>query len=755
MFVLLFFRRLCFCLLDYHNPALEQSNMTITRRQFVYTALANAFAASMTPASRPKLDIELKELKGIISTLHSQQWAQVPGTSMRPVIPQSSALPDGGGATGPASVLTAWNGAAYDPDAQRLYFWGGGHTDYSGNEVYEFNLDNLKIVRLTDPSHLTSPPPSGMNVSAVCRFPGDNTPLSSHDYDGIVWCPVTQSVWLWPFIGYCSQGTVMTAGQCWEFDPAKKSWRRRRDVPKSPVGFGNANACWVPKHKKILLQSNGSACWFDPATETYSGWSSEFGSFGESTSCYVAHRDEVWICWGGILKVALKEPVPGRPESVVGPSNKPSSEIGGTTGMLYDSVNKMILFWTGGADIWALNPDNFQWRFLPAPAGTPAPSAHAVLSKWKYVSELSCCVAYGDIDQGLWVWKPGDISQVAAYKREPAFIVQNADGSNPHTFEHADAAASNVKDGQTIRVLKNSYGGWREGMAIRANNVTIKGDPGAALYGAVIDGVGLIAGYGNNLRIEDLEIFNVHGDGSASGIRFLGKNFTGRNLRIHDCDMGFLSAGDNGVITFEDVVISECGGSGGQAHNIYVSSNDRGTASEFVFRRSKSLQADGQGHLLKSRAMATTIENSVLAMQDANSSRCIDISDGGTVVIRGNVIQQGPKADNDDIVGIALELSGEHLPSGWSRQHSTIIEGNIVVSDLEGPQVGLIHTRSPGLTTINENQIVVSGPRSKFALRYPDQNNAPIINDHDNKITAGRAAAGFQAIPWLPAVPKT
>ncbi|MGC1606032.1 MAG: right-handed parallel beta-helix repeat-containing protein [Candidatus Acidiferrum sp.] len=729
--------------------------MTINRRQFVFAALANAVVASAYTASKALADTNLEKLKTILASLPARQWANVPGTSMHPVVPPASMIPDGGAATGPSSVLSAWNGAAYDSDTQRLYFWGGGHTDYGGNEVYELDLETLKIGRLTNPSPLTTQPPPGMNASATCRLPGDGTPLSSHDYDGIVWSPVTKTVWLWPFVGYCGQGSVITAGQCWEFDQSKKAWHRGPDVPKSPVGFGIANACWVPKHKKILLQSNGSACWFDPAARVYSGWSSDFGSFGESISCYVSHRDEVWICWNGILKVALKEPVPGRPESVIGPNNKPSGEIYGTSGMLYDPANKAILFWSGGGDIWALNPDTLQWRFLPAAAGSRAPKAHAVLSKWKYVAELSCCVAYTDIDEGLWLWKPGDLTQVATYKKESGFIVQNADGSNPRSFSSATDAASNVRDGQTIRILKNAYGGWREGMAIKANNVTITGDPGAALYGAVVEGIGLIAGYGNDLKVQNLEIFNVHGDGSASAIRFLGKNLTMRNLHIHDCDMGLLSAGDNGIITVEDVVISECGGSGGQAHNIYVSASDHGTASQFIFRRSQSLQAVGQGHLLKSRSLATTIENSLLAMLDANSSRCIDISDGGTVIVRNSVIQQGPKSDNDDIIGIALELAGEHLAPGWSRHHSTTIENNVVISDVSGPPVGLVHTRSPSPVAVKGNQIVIAGPSGKFSLRYSDPNDRAGISDGGgNKIINGRAAAGFQPFPWVPAAPK-
>jgi hypothetical protein len=203
-------------------------------------------------------------------------------------------------------------------------------------------------------------------------------------------------------------------------------------------------------------------------------------------------------------------------------------------------------------------------------------------------------------------------------------------------------------------------------------------------------------------------------------------------------------------------VISDCGGSGGQAHNIYVSANDHGTASQFIFRRSQSLQAVGQGHLLKSRSLATTIENSLLAMLDANSSRCIDISDGGTVVVRNNVIQQGPKSDNDDIIGVALELSGEHLAAGWSRHHSTTIENNVVISDVAGSPVGLIHTRSPSPVTVKGNEIVIAGPGGKFSLRYPDSNDRAGISDGGgNKIINGRAAAGFKPFPWLPAVPKT
>lgn len=41
--------------------------------------------------------------------------------------------------TGPKSVIIAWNGAAFDSKNLKMYFHGGGHRDYGGDEVYELD----------------------------------------------------------------------------------------------------------------------------------------------------------------------------------------------------------------------------------------------------------------------------------------------------------------------------------------------------------------------------------------------------------------------------------------------------------------------------------------------------------------------------------------------------------------------------------------------------------------------------------------
>ncbi|MEO8410995.1 MAG: hypothetical protein ABI478_10525, partial [Propionivibrio sp.] len=56
--------------------------------------------------------------------------------------------------SGPSSILIAWNSAAFDKRRNLMYFTGGGHTDYGGNEVYEFDLNTGEWTRLTNPSLL-------------------------------------------------------------------------------------------------------------------------------------------------------------------------------------------------------------------------------------------------------------------------------------------------------------------------------------------------------------------------------------------------------------------------------------------------------------------------------------------------------------------------------------------------------------------------------------------------------------------------
>jgi hypothetical protein len=95
------------------------------------------------------------------------------------------------GMSGQTSVVTAWNGGAFatrvGPKGSFLV-WGGGHTDYYGNEIYAFDLEQRRWTRVTDPykGPIGFPYQDGM-------YP-DGSPVPPHNYDQIEYHEGTNSL---------------------------------------------------------------------------------------------------------------------------------------------------------------------------------------------------------------------------------------------------------------------------------------------------------------------------------------------------------------------------------------------------------------------------------------------------------------------------------------------------------------------------------------------------------------------------------
>jgi hypothetical protein len=88
-----------------------------------------------------------------IADLKPGEWYEVPNSKIAAVAP--SPLPPGS----LAAVVSAWSGGAYDTKRDRYIVTGGGHGDYSGNELYIFDLKTLQWSRPWGPSALTDIPP--------------------------------------------------------------------------------------------------------------------------------------------------------------------------------------------------------------------------------------------------------------------------------------------------------------------------------------------------------------------------------------------------------------------------------------------------------------------------------------------------------------------------------------------------------------------------------------------------------------------
>ena len=143
------------------------------------------------------------------------------------------------------NVVNAWNGGIADTKRNRLIIWGGGHSDYSGNEIYAVNLGTAppSIVRLTDPS--------AWNYSNSYEVNLDGTPTSRHTYNGLVYLPVQDA--LFSFSGVLPSGS--STSHTWLFTFADSKWHSQDPVN----GFNPLT---------IASSITGAACAYDPNTQT-------------------------------------------------------------------------------------------------------------------------------------------------------------------------------------------------------------------------------------------------------------------------------------------------------------------------------------------------------------------------------------------------------------------------------------------------------------------------------------------------------
>ena len=107
------------------------------------------------------------------------EWYEVPNSRLDSVAPSEKQYPWLRGNIG--GVIDCWAGGAFDSQRDRLYIGpGGGHAGYNGNEVYSFDLHDLKWHRLTDPDPvIPGTEYTDLNLS----------PFAMHTYDGVEYLP--------------------------------------------------------------------------------------------------------------------------------------------------------------------------------------------------------------------------------------------------------------------------------------------------------------------------------------------------------------------------------------------------------------------------------------------------------------------------------------------------------------------------------------------------------------------------------------
>ena len=234
------------------------------------------------------------------------------------------------------------------------------------------------------------------------------------------------------------------------------------------------------------------------------------------------------------------------------------------------------------------------------------------------------------------------------------------------TYTAPCAAIAAASAGDTILIEPVLY--QDNTCAWTTNNLTIVGLPGHHGERPHIDDSGLTdtdtTGHlsqhkaiwvisGSNTVIKNVELSGalVSNDDGANGaaIRMQGMNLTILNCYFHDNQDGILEsniAGSNIVIKFSEFNHNGVGDptldSGyGATHNLYIG---HCASLEFAFNYSHRANV---GHLLKSRAAVNYILYNRLTGEDGTDSYEIDLPNGGTSYVIGNLVEKGRNSQND------------------------------------------------------------------------------------------------------------
>ncbi len=107
------------------------------------------------------------------------------------------------------SLVVPWSGGFMDTVNNRQCIWGGGHSDYFGNEVLCLPFSSNTMTRMYAPSAFNY---TGSGTSPCAAFAKtsstlcDGAPAARHTYDGLVAVPRYNAVW--SFMGNTPGGTV-------------------------------------------------------------------------------------------------------------------------------------------------------------------------------------------------------------------------------------------------------------------------------------------------------------------------------------------------------------------------------------------------------------------------------------------------------------------------------------------------------------------------------------------------------------------
>jgi hypothetical protein len=352
-------------------------------------------------------------IAGPIEDLRPGEWYRVPDSKLDSVLPSPIPIGDNRAGT-PTSIIDEWSGGAYDTTRERLIVWGGGHNNYSGNELYAFDLATLRWQRLTDPS-------SDVGGSESSGYYPDGRPRSRHTYEYIEYVP---SIDRFCSFGGAAQFPSATGSvsnvDCFDFDRGVWETTRYRDVPRTQFeSLINAVTAYDPVSGYLYLHTtpvgnDPHLMRWTPGMDGADRWEilTGYDWIEENMTGEIDPERRVMVAVGmGRFHLwDLNNPMAGDLSPPTSGATAIESED--APGLAYDPVSKTIVAWSGGANVYTLSfnaTNGWNWTLRPpAPTNTVIPTAAVSVGtygRFRYIPSRNVFIVVNDIHQDVYIYR--------------------------------------------------------------------------------------------------------------------------------------------------------------------------------------------------------------------------------------------------------------------------------------------------------------------------------------------------------------
>jgi hypothetical protein len=272
----------------------------------------------------------------------------------------------------PSKIIEPWSGFGWDSNRGDLILYGGGHANYSGNDVYRWHSSTLTWERASLPSEIYNDPVSGFHaIDGV-----DSAPSSAHTYDNNQFLPIADRFLTWGGAAYNSGGPYLRVS---ETDPTATRavgpylFNPNRADGNKVGGITGSHVMRVAPHPEIL----GGQMWENRDIHLHLAGQPQPGANREGCAAapvVEAGRDVVYLGATNLYSTNL-DLYRYQLTDITNPALDQISKVGafwnGTSGLTtcgYDPVRKLFvrietnatpfLFW----DLTTPGPDNLDKR---------------------------------------------------------------------------------------------------------------------------------------------------------------------------------------------------------------------------------------------------------------------------------------------------------------------------------------------------------------------------------------------------------